>query len=429
MSKHPSDMRPESRNNLFKQLGVLAQSVGWVRAGVPLGESISKMIRKLSNAEIASFENGAGIPHHVKAYAAKQAAEAKKVQQEADAARNDAQKNLTIPHGMDEAFGRGGVLRAHRGLPGSVRYGRQDIASSGSSGRNYASLSTQWDPSTGGVGLTRSNFFNTPFAGLGLDLNTTKSLFSQGFNAQQIKQAANDTRALGIDVNEDVAKVARLNRDAPQFMPKARKSKDNWDDYHRSEADLRKKETEAERLRQNGKTDEAAKLESEIAAQRKRLDEQKKAHEQHDKKAVDSVPSSRRDDARRVLENIRRNSERRNKLEGPDAEHRLNQEDRRADLRARNEEQAVEGQHRKKVAQIEAKPSATGSALDKLANIAQHRAKPSKQANDQARPSNSDSSQHKDQKTAAQAPDKQSAQSNKPDNRHARLTKAAKPTV
>ncbi len=297
MSKHPSDMRPESRNNLFKQLGVLAQSVGWVRAGVPLGESISKMIRKLSNAEIASFENGAGIPHHVKAYAAKQAAEAKKVQQEADAARNDAQKNLTIPHGMDEAFGRGGVLRAHRGLPGSVRYGRQDIASSGSSGRNYASLSTQWDPSTGGVGLTRSNFFNTPFAGLGLDFNTTKFLFSQGFNTQQIKQAANDSKAIGLSPKQAAVDVAHLRKAEGKRTDQHLKS---LSDYGRELEDLERK-----RLAEEAKPDSPQKLENlrQLDAQKKAIESKQDKYQRNNvitpegKKRYNNLRQMKRDDA------------------------------------------------------------------------------------------------------------------------------------
>lgn len=113
-------------------------------------------------------------------------------------------KELPIP--SDSMFALDGL--------GRNRFEQLTGATSGSYARLVAdtamssvaySAMTVWNPTSGDAGLNEFNFGGTPFAAQGLDLPTTKYLFSQGFTAPQIVAAAQDTKALGFSPKDKEA--------------------------------------------------------------------------------------------------------------------------------------------------------------------------------------------------------------------------------
>lgn len=137
-------------------------------------------------------------------------------------------------------------------------------SSTGASG--YAALSSRWEPSSGGAGLTPANFASTPFAGMGLDYNTTKTLFSQGFNQKQIERAANDSRAIGLSPKAAAIDAAHLRKAEGKRTDRHVKT---LADYGREREEL-----ERERLKEEGKPDSPEKTEN-----LRRIEERRKALE------------------------------------------------------------------------------------------------------------------------------------------------------
>lgn len=146
-------------------------------------------------------------------------------------------------------------------------------ASNGGSSYGYSGMSSQWNPATGGAGLNSSNFSNTQFAHVGLDLGTTKSLFAKGFNQQQIIAAANDAKNLGFSPKDKAAvedhAIIRKFDNKPDESNKALQAKNRLEDEHKEELKaLLRKEAAAKT------PEEKAAVRKEIAEHHKRLTHQ-----------------------------------------------------------------------------------------------------------------------------------------------------------
>ena len=107
---------------------------------------------------------------------------------------------------------------------------------------DYGSMSAEWDPSTGGRGLTPGNFPTTPFPSAGLDLATTQHLFRLGFSTPAILHAAGLTRDLGINVKGHVTAVAELVREVRNIEPSLRTVKSLTDTVNTEEKAAREAE-------------------------------------------------------------------------------------------------------------------------------------------------------------------------------------------
>lgn len=221
-----------------------------------------------------------------------------------NSANLEEKKAYLISHGLSLAsLGLGGGLAA-QGRDGSKSEGSASGVAGGGNSAQYSTLKTAWDPATGGVGLSKNNFASSPFPAAHLDLPTAKALLAQGFNPRQVVQAGNDTHALGLNPKVDAAPIARLNRDAPAFMPKAKEVKHDADDIVASEGKIVENDYRIAEMRRKGDNKGADTLEAHNKVLRQKQDTQKGTYATHQKAAIAVAPAARRGDATTVIHHI-----------------------------------------------------------------------------------------------------------------------------
>jgi hypothetical protein len=145
-------------------------------------------------------------------------------------------------------------------------------------------------------GITNQNFDSAGgiFKSVGLDYGTFDKLRSQGFNAQQIIAAAGFSKELKIDVKENAAAIARLQRDVPGVETSLRTSRDNWQS-------VGKIEDKAKRARERGDNARAEELDKQARETRERAEQ----HDREEREHVQRVRPDRLPDLQSVQRHIR----------------------------------------------------------------------------------------------------------------------------
>ncbi len=213
----------------------------------------------------------------------------------------------------------GQLVQRFGGLPWPLAEAREEATTASSSrGESYASLETNGDASHP-QRLNEKNWAKSPFAGIGgLDISTTKSLLASGFKTEQIMQAGRDVNKLEIDTKQNIARAARLNRDAPSFMPKAHHYKGELDSATKTEGAIAKDEARLAEMEKQGQTNsaEATALREHIARQKQEVEQTRQQAEKQAEEAIKALPEARKDDGREIVKAIReKDMHRRRELE------------------------------------------------------------------------------------------------------------------
>ena len=134
-----------------------------------------------------------------------------------------------------------------------------------------------------------------------------KACLASGFRTEQIMQAGRDVNKLEIDTKQNIARAARLNRDAPSFMPKAHRYKGELDSATKTEGAIAKDEARLAEMEKQGQTNsaEATALREHIARQKQEVEQTRQQAEKQAEEAIKALPEARKDDGREIVKAIR----------------------------------------------------------------------------------------------------------------------------
>ena len=143
------------------------------------------------------------------------------------------------------------------------------------SGRQgYGAMDTRWDSSSPHR-LSDANWHNSPFAGIsGLDISTKKGLLADGFKVPGILQAGRDVTKLRVNTNDNIAHAARLNKEAPGFMPQMHEYAGKLEGHRKTEGAIAKDEARLADMEKQGQggSEAAAALRTTIECQKQELE-------------------------------------------------------------------------------------------------------------------------------------------------------------
>ncbi len=167
-------------------------------------------------------------------------------------------------------------------------------AGSQSGGSNYSSLAA-YNAQANLNSITSQNFGMTNYAAAGLNYEAFSDLRRQGFSSTQIMGAANLSRELGINVSQNAAAVARLQRDVPNIDNTMR-------DIHSMWRNVRSLEELERRARATGDTEAAENY-------RKMVEEARKRAEEAQRNGAQTVPPARQQDYWQIIQNLQRGAD------------------------------------------------------------------------------------------------------------------------
>jgi hypothetical protein len=183
--------------------------------------------------------------------------------------------------------------------------------SGSTAGGSYSAMDSRWDASAP-YRLSEANWRNSPFSGIpGLSLQTTQSLLAQGFTTPQIIQAGGDVHRLGIHVNDNIARAARLNHEAPGFMPQVHRYAADLAAARKAEGAIAQEEAKLREMEAagQGQSDAAAALRANITRQREEAEKQRREAEERMNKAIEALPEARKPDGTGIRDAVRAKDE------------------------------------------------------------------------------------------------------------------------